>query len=244
MKYSRVPETTRDLAELDWYHTIDLPDGPTAGVYDHRKVEAYYGFPATLAGKHVLDVGAGDGYFSFLFERLGAMSVVAVNPPHWGAEDYFPRKAGEWEAENAAIAPADKLEFAKARLESSVRQIRGNIYALESAALGTFDLVFCGSLLCHLTDPLRALFQLRAVSAGTCIVATPTYLNGGEDPAALFVGQQHSHTFWAFTPRCLHDMLIAAGFARALHLGTFNLYSERGDPVVIPHAVFHAQVAA
>ena len=71
-------------------------------------------------------------------------------------------------------------------------------------------------------------------------MATPAYLDGGEMPTALFVGQQHSHTFWAFTPRCLHDMLLAAGFARADHLATFNLCSERGERVVIPHAVFHA----
>lgn len=236
-----MPETKCDIAELDWYHTIDLHDQTTAGVYDHRKVEAFYGFPATLAGKRVLDVGAGDGFFSFLFERLGASKVVAVNPPRWDAEDYFPCRAGEWEAENTAIVPVDKLEIAKASLASSVYQIKSNIYALDPAELGTFDLVFCGSLLCHLTDPLRALFRLRGVCAGTCIVVTPADLDG-DMATALFVGQQHSHTFWTFTTRCLHDMLLAAGFARARHLATFNLCSERGEPVVIPHAVFHAEV--
>jgi tRNA (mo5U34)-methyltransferase len=237
-----MPEADVRIEELDWYHTLELPNETTAGVYDHRKVEAFYGFPPTLAGKRVLDVGAGDGFFSFLFERLGAQEVVAVNPPRWDAEDYFPAKYAHWQRENLEQKTVDKLALASSLLASSVRQIKGNIYGLDPAEHGTFDLVFCGSLLCHLTDPLRALFALRSVCIGTCIIATPATLERPDWPGALFVGQAHSHTFWAFTPRCLNDMLLAAGFASAACIATFDLCSERGDPVVIPHVVSHASV--
>jgi hypothetical protein len=78
-------DATADLAakvrSVYWYHSIDLPiDGGvvrTPGEYDHSSYLTKYGFPESLAGKRVLDIGAADGYFSFEFERRGAAEVVA-----------------------------------------------------------------------------------------------------------------------------------------------------------------------
>ena len=75
------PERLRGFATAAfWYHTLEFPHGiQTTGVYQHRPYLHFYGFPPSLVGATVLDVGAADGFFSFEFERRGAAEVVAVD---------------------------------------------------------------------------------------------------------------------------------------------------------------------
>src|SRR5205807_1839841 len=50
------------VAELEWYHTMELPDGTvTPGLFDHRPVIGRYGLPDRLDGLRVLDCGTFDG---------------------------------------------------------------------------------------------------------------------------------------------------------------------------------------
>src|SRR5262249_52487216 len=78
------------VAALDWYHTIDLGDGiVTPGVFDLRPIVPQFGIPDRLDGKTVLDVGPGNGFFSFLLEDRGA-AVTTVELPSWGAHDSSP----------------------------------------------------------------------------------------------------------------------------------------------------------
>jgi predicted RNA methylase len=74
---------THELQELVdryyWYHTIELQPGVSShGTVDHALAFARYGFPS-VADRSVLDIGTGDGYFAFAFERLGARRVVAID---------------------------------------------------------------------------------------------------------------------------------------------------------------------
>ena len=75
----------RSRAEaLRWYHTIDLGEGVvTKGVDDTPQRLARLDFPASLAGRTVLDIGAWDGFFSFEAERRGAARVVAADFYSW-----------------------------------------------------------------------------------------------------------------------------------------------------------------
>ena len=70
------------LANLGWYHSIELPDGDV--IQGHQSVEqlrnrlAQFHIPEDLTGKRVLDIGAWDGWFSFEMERRGA-TVLALD---------------------------------------------------------------------------------------------------------------------------------------------------------------------
>lgn len=69
-----------EAKKMVWYHTIELtPDFTTKGIYDWRPYWDKFAF-GDLRGKTVLDVGAGDGFFSFEFERRGA-KVTALDIP-------------------------------------------------------------------------------------------------------------------------------------------------------------------
>jgi hypothetical protein len=63
-----------------WYHAIELAPGVvTPGEFDMRPFIDEYQFPDSFAGLTVVDVGASNGLFSFLFENRGADKVVAVD---------------------------------------------------------------------------------------------------------------------------------------------------------------------
>ena len=105
-----------------WLHSIELPDGSvTPGRHSldeqWRRI-AQFPIPDDLTGKRVLDVGAGDGWFSFEMERRGAR-VVAVE------------------------LPGTKISEAKKLLRSRVEVRLADIAHLTSHELGTFHIILC-----------------------------------------------------------------------------------------------------
>jgi len=51
-----VSEIKRQVASLEWYHSIDLGhDIVTPGHFDHRPFLDYYGLPKDLSGKTALE---------------------------------------------------------------------------------------------------------------------------------------------------------------------------------------------
>jgi tRNA (mo5U34)-methyltransferase len=141
------PDTLRRrIAEHpQWHHRITLAPGVvTPGVQDSalvlRRLDEL-GLPADCSGLTVLDVGVRDGFFAFELERRGAtVTGIDVVPP-----------------------TATGFAIAAEILGSAVTYVVGNVYALEPARLGTFDLVLFLGVLYHLRSPLRALDRIRRV---------------------------------------------------------------------------------
>ena len=149
------------LAALDWYHTLELGGYTTAGVYDHRKAEAFYGVPADLRGKRVLDVGAGDGYFSFLFKRWAPKPLRSTRSA--GIRKTPCPAAKRTASRERAGAPADKFRIARELLGLRAPQIKGNLYDL---ARGTTASSTSSSAAARgATSPTRC---ARSSGCGTC----------------------------------------------------------------------------
>src|SRR5277367_827635 len=125
------------LAELGYYHSIELPDGRVIpGIQSIEKQRwrlAQFPIPQHLRGKRVLDIGAWDGWFSFEMERRGA-TVVAVD----------------------ATKRTRFLE-AKAMLNSKVEHVIADISFLTPRDIGYFDIVLFFGVLYHLKHPMLAL---------------------------------------------------------------------------------------
>src|SRR3990170_7126517 len=63
-----------------WWHPIKLGDYVTPGHMGRGYVDFIEkSIPNDLSGKSILDVGAWDGYFSFLAEKRGARRVLAID---------------------------------------------------------------------------------------------------------------------------------------------------------------------
>src|SRR2546430_9034820 len=81
----RMARTLADrVAQLEWYHTLNLPGGVfTKGFFDHRPVLDRYCLPPTFSGHRVLDVGTFDGFFAFEFERRESPTAGwSLRPSH------------------------------------------------------------------------------------------------------------------------------------------------------------------
>jgi tRNA (mo5U34)-methyltransferase len=135
----------------------------------------------------------------------------------------------------------ERFRLAQAALRSQVEHRVVSVYELAPETVGKFDLVFCGSLLLHLRDPLRALSCIRSVTGGMAIVesaADPELQRAHPgDPVVRFGTREFENvpgekvTYWWLTPRALEDMLLYAGFEEVEHRGTFEL-PPTGMPTV------------
>src|SRR5215207_2387989 len=78
------------VAELDWWHAIEVAPGVvTPGGWDLRPTAERIPWPASLAGMRCLDIGTMDGFWAFELERRGAAEVIATDIPHSAAADPF-----------------------------------------------------------------------------------------------------------------------------------------------------------
>lgn len=256
----QILETKQKMLQYQWYHTVELAPGVvTPGQYDLRPVLPHYGLPADLSGKTVLDVGPSHGFFAFEFEKRRAQRVVTVELPRWSAHDGSAALKADFAQTQVDTRNEDylhgALDFAIKTRGSKIEQLFYSIYEVSPQTTGVFDVVFCGSLLIHLTDPLRALYALRSVTRDYALIATPIdpetdLASRGlvrrllrnvspTQPRAYFHGLVNGQAFWAPNMLCLERWALAAGFKRVERVSTFRLASLDGQ-FDIPHGTIRA----
>ena len=104
------------------------------------------------------------------------------------------------------------------------------MYDLSPEALGSFDLVYVGSLLLHLRDPVGALERVRSVCAGELVLADAVDARlerwGRRHPRAVLDGRGRP---WWWRPNAagLARMVEAAGFEVARAPGASGCPSGR-----------------
>jgi len=157
-----------------WYHTIDLPDGThTPGVFDTRQVARLVPWPERLKGGRCLDVGTCDGFWAFEMERRGASMVVAMDVDDPDSLDLTwetRRRDAGTRRDSGGTRARPRFEIARQILGSRAERLACSVYDLDPRVHGRFDVVFCGSLLIHLRDPIRALERMREVCDGELIL--------------------------------------------------------------------------
>jgi tRNA (mo5U34)-methyltransferase len=240
---SRPPEAPAQELNFsleNWYHTIDLGDGLVSqGYWDHRTIVDCYGIPESLAGKTALDVGTADGFWAFELERRGADRVVAIDVETHADFDWLPGRMPPTAPQHRMNA---NFEIAHARFNSSVEHRTCNVYDLSPETVGEFDIVFCGSLLLHLMNPLQALVNIRSVTKQMAIVeslAEPG-LDAIPDVPLLRFGHSDSETvpgeggiYWRFGRRALEEMFTYAGFARTEAMPPFRMPPNDMEAIAI-----------
>ncbi|HVV75213.1 MAG TPA: class I SAM-dependent methyltransferase [Mycobacteriales bacterium] len=152
------------VADREWYHTIELRSGvETPGWFDLREVAPQLPWP-DLSGRRCLDVGTFDGFWARQMSGRGAADVLAI--------DILDPQAWDWphgsegaivEALAARKRKGDGFEFVNRVLDQSIERRELSVYDLDAADVGEFDLVYVGSLLLHLRDPILALERVRDV---------------------------------------------------------------------------------
>ena len=204
-----------------------------------RPFVGHYGLPDRLDGLRVLDVGTWDGFWAFELERRGAAEVVALDLDH----EAGPRLP----AAPAAEGVPDPAAGRELRDGARAAGVEGQADRLQRSTtpcpedLGTFDLVFCGSVIMHLRDQLLALERIAGLCSGTFISAEE-YDRLAElipFPVSRYrADREAAVVFWLPSARTWRRMLWTAGFDRVEEKARFTLESTNG--IHVRHVVHHA----
>ena len=226
-----LPRDPDDPRLQNWYHTIELGNGLVSqALYDHRPVVDCYGLPVSLEGKTALDVGTFDGFWAFELERRGAKEVVAIDVPAIGDFDWLPQLKSTL---GPIAARESHFVLAHEMRRSRVRRTLCSVYDLSPETVGTFDVVFCGDVLLHLFNPLKALLNIRAVTRELAVIQTTVddgieklhpdmpWLRFGNRAYERVLGDQC--TYWLFSTRALREMMEYAGFRETEPQGLFTI---------------------
>jgi tRNA (mo5U34)-methyltransferase len=149
-------ERVRDSVPL-WFHTFALAPGIyTPGIARDHGYRLKVLDADRFQGRSVLDVGAFDGFYSFLAEARGARRVIAVDN-----EQYV-----DWVHARFGVTLPGGVGFrAIAELVGSRVEYR-RMDAFDVHGLGErFDVVLCFGILHRVTDPIRLLRALAGVLA-------------------------------------------------------------------------------
>jgi tRNA (mo5U34)-methyltransferase len=211
-----------EIADVNWYHRIDLGDGiVTPGVDDTPDRARALDLPADLRGRSVLDVGAWDGFFSFEAERRGAARVLATDSFCWNGEGWGSKQG---------------FDTARRILGSHVQDLEIDVLDLSPEALGTFDLVLFVAVLYHMRHPLLALERVASVTRELLVLDTYTVPADEDRPAMVFYPDAElnddASNWWGPNPAAVEAMLGDVGFERV----------QRRHPELIPRGrlVVHA----
>jgi tRNA (mo5U34)-methyltransferase len=211
-----------------WFHTFALNRG--LGLYtpgaarDHGYRLA--SIPASFDGLSVLDVGAFDGFYSFLAEARGATRVLAIDN-----EQYVHWVRDRWEVE---LEGGEGFDAIHGLLGSEIEYRRTDAYALDSIG-ERFDFIFCFGILHRVEDPLALLRVLasRLAEGGRILIETYGVIDNGssEDgtmrPAAPSAVYPHDRfVYWQFSSSAL------ANLAALTNGSTFELHAT---PIVDGH---------
>jgi tRNA (mo5U34)-methyltransferase len=223
---------------MSWYHSLELAPGVvTEGMFDLRPYVPRYGLPERMDGMRALDVGTWDGFWAFEMERRGA-EVVALDLDDERDLDWPPRRRPQSFPEGRR---GDGFRLAKEILGSGVERVNLSIYTAKPEQLGTFDLVFCGSVLLHLRDQLLALERIAGLCRGTFVSAEEYDRLSGLVPFPVSryrADRPRAVVYWLPAARTWRRMLRTAGFDRVEEQDRFDLEANAGWSV--RHVVHHA----
>lgn len=188
----------------------------TRGWFDTRGTALRVPLPEDLAGRRCLDVGTWDGFWAFEMERRGASEVVGIDlddPTRWDwPADHRPEGRDVLESVKSGN---QGFAIAREALGSSVDRRFVSAYELDPAEHGMFDVVFLGSLLLHLRDPVGALNAIRGVCRGILVVCDTIdpllTITHPRTPAAILDGTVKPW-WWTANAPGLRRMVEAAGF--------------------------------
>jgi tRNA (mo5U34)-methyltransferase len=233
------PTSIDDPRLVGWYHTVDLGNGLRSNArFDLRSTVDLHGLPESLEGKTALDVGTCDGFWAFEMERRSAERVVAIDIERMGDFDWLPSvKASRGRVINKRLD--HYFWLAHAIRGSRVEHKLCSVYDLSPGSVGTFDVVFCGSLLMHLHNPLKALVNICSVTREMAIIVTllseeiervapdqPLLLFGHRGPDLEIEARPQlgaACVYWHVNTRGLQELMEYAGFARTERLEPVRL---------------------
>ena len=229
--------------QLQWYHTLELAPGVTTpGMFDLRPFVHEYHLPERLDGMRVLDVGTWDGFWAFEMERRGAAEIHGLDIDDVSTLDFPPRRRPTEFPED--VPRGEGFRLAKEVYGSKAERVICNVYDARPEDLGTYDVIFAGSILIHVRDQLKALERLAGLlKPGGLLVSAEEYDVASSllpfEVARYRANRESAVVFWLPSIKTWKSMLWTAGFDGIEQKNRFKLKARAGWSV--RHVVFHAR---
>lgn len=202
-----------------WFHTfalnrdLDLYTPGEARDHGYRLAS----IPDSFRGLTVLDVGAFDGFYSFLAETRGATRVLAVDN-----EQYVHWVRDRWAIE---LEGGKGLSAIHNLLDSNVEYRRVDAFSLRDIE-ERFDFIFCFGILHRVENPLGLLNVLtsRLAEGGRILIETYGLLDdpiAGDGalrvPAPGTIYPKDGFVYWQFSSTALSNLAAHTGSEFELH---------------------------
>ena len=209
-----------------WYHSFKIGNVENTNTITSRNYQMWASqiIPTDLSGMKVLDIGAADGYYSFLCESRGAKKVVAVD---WTE---FPGFSIMHKVFNS------KVEFRQLIIDDStfgfatIKSYDG--YGTIDEIKEKFDVVLLFGVLYHLASPIMVMQKLFK---NTNMLLIASHIIDSKEPA-MYYYPEYSLTpgdntnWWVPTPSCLTDIGNRIGFMTSDLVDTFDFDSINATP--------------
>jgi|TARA_B100001964_G_scaffold237125_1_gene300068 2-polyprenyl-3-methyl-5-hydroxy-6-metoxy-1,4-benzoquinol methylase len=217
-----------------WYQRFSIEGIETNGLFDWRPYfKNFKNEKIIFKNKSLIDVGPGDGFFSYKFKELGA-KVTAYDIINQAERDNY--NFGEANIKFDSQGNIRKrnsnnnfnFELINKILNLNIDLIYGNIYELSKIKL-KYDIVFCNDVLMHLTDPIKAIYNLKNVSKKYVIIGNPIiddrlkirniksfissigYFFLRKSAISSFLGKSDRNAYWILNKNGFKSLVESAG---------------------------------
>jgi len=160
-----------------WYHSFKIGNVENTNTMTSLNYQMWISqiIPTDLSGKKVLDIGANDGFYSFLCESRGAERILAVDNNQRELSDVYLKKFKEFTGKRGYeecvtgndmawppkepmfknTGPTERFQILKKILNSKVDYKLMNVYDVDSIE-ETFDIALLFGVYYHLENPVLA----------------------------------------------------------------------------------------
>lgn len=180
-------------------------EGRVSAAAMKRKLE-YIKIPEDLTGKTVLDIGAWDGYYSFLCEKRGATVTALEKEFRYGT-----------------------LVDLKERLNSNIEVLYMDAYDLP-VLNRRWDIILCMGVIYHVQDPFKMINIVYDHCNERAIIES-ALRNSGDHPLMYFYREDNTEyptSWWIPNPEAVVGMMESAGFKTAFDLDRKDVEKTRG----------------
>ena len=207
-----------------WYHSFKIGNVENTNTKSSLNYQMWVSsmIPENLENKTVLDIGAADGYYSFLCESRGAKKVVAVDWMEFTGFSILHKVLNS------------KVEFRKLVIDDSnygFAAIKSKIGTMDKIK-EKFDVVLLFGVLYHLANPIMVMQKLFK---NTSMLLIASHIVDSKEPAMYYYPESSllpgdSTNWWVPTPSCLIDIGKRIGFKTSDLVDTFDFDSINSPP--------------
>ena len=223
-----------------WYHYFKIGNVETTNTRTTMNYQMWISqiIPTDLNGMKILDIGANDGFYSFLCESRGAKRILAIDRNQPELTDTFlkenaPSKdASQYDTILKNKRQEERFQVLKKILNSKVDYKVMNVYDLDSIN-ETFDTALFFGVYYHLENPVLAFQKIFPKINDSLFLSG--HIIESKDPI-MYLNRDHktAQVGWFASSECLLQIGEKIGFKKCVLLDTLdilkgNIYATKKD---------------